>query len=445
MNRLIVSCPNNNIQEREYIINIFLKDFLGIFNYDIVYENDETQYILSFHNKKIFINDAFFNQYKEPLSYLSVRNFPKYEVAFIHYFNKTLPVIYGDSQMFEDSDGIHCGLDIFASSFFLLTRWEEELIGRKETGKCSEESLFLIRSNLYKRPIVNEYIVFLSEMLSHIGVDGNAKHIFKVSLTHDVDRCYLTSWKEMFENVKKMWDKGSKKKSIDILVDFTYYKLFDKKPFDTFNDFLNYSSHLHEAEEIFYFKVVEHGEKGYTYSISNTATQAILKNLNKNSKAVIGFHPSESTINNSLQLKTEYLRIVSATEFKILNVRNHGLHTNVAMNRSLESLGIRHISNYGFQKRNGFRCGICYPFRIFDVYDRKVLDIVETPFVLMDTVWLRNQPSKKTALKDAFSIIDTVKQYNGTLTLNWHTNVFRMRKMRKYQKNYIKIIEHCQK
>ena len=39
-----------------------------------------------------------------------------------------IPIIYGTDKMQRESNGdVVVGLDIFASTFFMLTRWEENL------------------------------------------------------------------------------------------------------------------------------------------------------------------------------------------------------------------------------------------------------------------------------------------------------------------------------
>ena len=43
---------------------------------------------------------------------------------------KDIPVIYGDNELKISENKIICGINIFASSFFMLTHWEE-LVNKK--------------------------------------------------------------------------------------------------------------------------------------------------------------------------------------------------------------------------------------------------------------------------------------------------------------------------
>ena len=70
-----------------------------------------------------------------------------------------IPGLYGENKMIFEEDYIYCGLDIFASSFFMLTRWEELFLPRDRFGRCDESEMFVVKHRLYTRPIVNEYQV----------------------------------------------------------------------------------------------------------------------------------------------------------------------------------------------------------------------------------------------------------------------------------------------
>ena len=43
-----------------------------------------------------------------------------------------------------------------------------------------------------------------------------------------------------------------------------------------------------------------------------------------------------------------------------------------------------HISNCVFHKRQGFRSGVCVPYRLFDLYQRRVMNLIEHPCQIMD-------------------------------------------------------------
>jgi len=124
---IIVKTNNRFDKEKKYIINIIFGEFLGldykllfregIKNYDIVLENGNS----------LTIKDHFFFKFKDKVSYLEQQNIPD-KVIFAHnqfLVEDNIPVIYGNEELVIDQDRIICGIDIFSSSFFMLSRWEE--------------------------------------------------------------------------------------------------------------------------------------------------------------------------------------------------------------------------------------------------------------------------------------------------------------------------------
>ena len=80
-------------------------------------------------------------------------------------------------------------MDIFASSFFMLTRWEEYVdLSRDEHNRFPHTASLAYKHNFLDRPIVNEYIEFIWNMFLELGYSRErAERKFSILLTHDVD------------------------------------------------------------------------------------------------------------------------------------------------------------------------------------------------------------------------------------------------------------------
>ena len=123
-----VIIPNNNIEERKYILDVFFNDFLGL-DYYLEINNSyfESWELILENNTKIIFRDHFFNKYLLELQYLNSGNIPL-KIKFLknqYIVEDNIPVIYGNDDLIVSETCIICGIDIFASSFFMLTRWEE--------------------------------------------------------------------------------------------------------------------------------------------------------------------------------------------------------------------------------------------------------------------------------------------------------------------------------
>ena len=354
-----------------------------------------------------------------------------------------LPIIFGEDTFYEDDHKIVCGIDIFASAFFMLTRWEEFLLGRENKGKCSEKELLCVKNGYDKRAIINEYLVWIEKIFRQNHMTVNANKVFQIKLTHDVDRCYVSSWGELAKNLIPLAFKQKQyKKAWKTLNNVVRYKFFRIEPFMPFDELMDFSD-KHNLKNEFYFKACNQGEHGYTYAVEEDRISSTIRHI-INRHHIIGFHPSETTFNNDKQYEVELERLRSVAGEQVQGGRNHGLYYNMTTFRQWNK-HLKFDSGLGYQHRNGFRCGVCFPFRVFDIYHRQVLDLVEYPFYLMDSVALRNGWSPKEHFEDAKEVIDVVKKHKGVLCINWHSNQFNARERRHHKPVYFNIIDYALK
>lgn len=160
----------------------------------------------------------------------------------------------------------------------------------------------------------------------------------------------------------------------------------------------------------------------------------------------VGFHPSENTFYNNIQFTSEVERLQSVLPSHIIKGgRNHGLFYGNETFTQWNSAHIEYDSGYGFQFYNGFRCGCCYPFRVFDLFERKTLSLLEIPFVCMDSVVIRNHFTPNQMFEDMKQVIDEVYKYQGTVCLNFHSNMINTLEFKKYKKIYIALVEYLSK
>jgi len=78
----------------------------------------------------------------------------------------------------------------------------------------------------------------------------------------------------------------------------------------------------------------------------------------------------------------------------------------------------------GYAEYEGFRAGICTPFKPFDINNRRVIDIIEIPLVIMDSTLINYrgfQPDE--ALQRIKELVDNVYEVQGTIVLLWHNHL----------------------
>ena len=260
--------PNNNKEERLYSIETIFKDFLGL-DIDIEFANG-SDYLLEIGNCKVVVEDVFWKKYKNEGSYLTEKAIPQ------RFFNDDFeghifPRIWGSGTYNCDNNIFYIGNDIFAEVFFFLSQWEECVLRKKLSltieEKLNEGDLFVIRQELEKRCVVNEVLESFKYILKKCGIYDFKEWHFCPMLTHDVDRCFLSTERVLCENVYKMLMDGQVDRATRIMGEYLSYE-YGVNPFDSFDALMDMAE-LGGLKAHFYFKPCVDGDRGFTYSIDD--------------------------------------------------------------------------------------------------------------------------------------------------------------------------------
>jgi len=355
---LKIKIPNNNINERRYILDIIFNEFLGL-EYFLDVGSKDYEMILE-NGKSLIVKDTFFNKYPNDLEYLKLENIP---------------------EKIED-------LDIFSASFFMLTRWEEYVNRNRDVHNRfpAYESL-AYKQGFLDRPIVNEYVEELKKMLLKLNDNLVFKEReYQLFLTHDVDELYQwKSWKHVF---KVVLGDVVKRKSINLACErvaeyFLIKREKIKDPFDTF-DWLMDKSEAIGVKSRFYF--MSGGVTAYDnrYKIDEPKSLELIEKIKKRGY-IIGIHPSYNAYNDSEQFKKELNLLEKVTGQKIVEGREHYLRFEVPTTWQIwENNGMEVDSTCGYADKEGFRCGTGDEFSVFNILSREKLKLKERPLVVMD-------------------------------------------------------------
>jgi hypothetical protein len=437
---LIIKIPGSFLQEREYISKVIFGEFLGIdFLVEINSENI-AEYQLTFLQKKIILKDHFFANIPESKTYLNKRYIPKYVCKASNQFmvEEEIPVIYGDGHIEVTENSIDCGIDIFASCFFMLSRWEEKVIdSRDDHCRFSRDSSLAYKHDFLMRPIVNEYIEMLWNMLLHLGFQGKRRrNKFHVLTTHDVDEPYQYYFKNPWGAIRTAGSFLLRDKALlkSLKVPFNYSKSkFNPDKYDKFNTF-DIIMRLNEKKNrtcIFFFIAKLSNERiNGDYDIQHPRMLRLLNEIDARGHD-IGLHGSYYSYNDPDILSREWHNLLRACEkagVKRLPVSNrqHYLRWETSKTaRILSELGLRYDYTLAFSDNIGFRAGTCFEFSLFDIETREQLAIKERPLVLMECSLFDSRYMNKSiteSLELGLKLRAVIEKYNGTFNILWHNN-----------------------
>ncbi|MDK2886982.1 MAG: hypothetical protein PWP54_1562 [Thermosipho sp. (in: thermotogales)] len=293
---LRITVPENNLQERKYIIDIVFSEFLGL-EYELFIKENEKNWNIELENgTKLVVEDHFFNKYQEKLEYLKISALPK-KVEFTKnqfIIEDDIPIIYGASAPVKiTKSSIICPIDIFASSFFMLTRWEEYV--NKERDKhnrfpASESLAF--KNNFLDRPVVNEYVEMLWNMLNFLGCkQKRKKRVFSFVLTHDVD--FAFRFLSFSSVIKTLAGDIVKRRSLKGFTDNIKRLLFRKDPYDTYDYLMDVSESLGVRSYFFL-----HSSSSSKFDNDNEKFLKKVVDRIKLRGHFLGYHPSYNAYND---------------------------------------------------------------------------------------------------------------------------------------------------
>ena len=438
-----VLIPDNNLKERVYVLDILLGEFLGV-DYSVEPANTQFYELLLINGNKLIIEDHFFNRFPKKLSYLKQENIPD-NVEFVKNqftVETDIPVLFGNSSPDIQNTSITCGIDLFASSFFMLTRWEEQVNKTRDKHNRFPSSACLAgKHDFLHRPVVNEYVEMLWNMLKHLGLKAKRKpRKFEYVLTHDVD--VLRRYKSFKAVLRELGGDVLKRKQpfrgLAKLNDFSKIKLRLKRdPFNTFDYLMDISEKVGVQSHFFF---MARGQTNYDnrYSLNDKLTLSIIKNI-KQRGHLIGIHPTYNAYNDPDQFKREKEELEKVTSQNISFGRQHYLRFEVPTTWQIwNNNDMEWESSLSYADKEGFRCGVCYAYSVFDIFARRKLKLKEKPLIVMEGSFITYQPGiEPLEMENKIkSLINTVRKYNGEFVFLWHNSSFNSNEWIEYQSIY---------
>jgi hypothetical protein len=415
-----IRIPDNNTLERKYIIDILLGEFLGL-QYSIEYVNSIDYEMILSNGNKLVVKDAFFNNSLTDLSYLLATNIPKKICLTSNQFlfENDVPIIYGSDKLEISETGIICGIDIFASSFFMLTRWEEYVnSNRDEHDRFPAFESLAFKNNFLHRPIVNEYVEMLWNMLLHLGFKEKRKEKkYELILSHDIDFLFRGRVRWCYDILRDFTNKLDIKKMWEDIVNF----FRGNDPYDTF-DYLMEVSEKAEIKSHFYFMADNKSNYGTRFYLNDKRFVTIL-NMIKKRGHVIGFHPGYKTYLSAETWNEEKLLLENKLGFSLNEGRQHFLMMDIPKTLKIwDDANMKVDSSLGYAKKEGFRCGTGDEYHLFNFIRRRKLNLVERPLILMDDTFHASFFGSEECLKSLGYFKSIGGKYKMTISVLFHNS-----------------------
>lgn len=464
MSSLIIKTSGSYLSERSYIIDLVIKQWLGLKFEHQIWEETYSQIMVTEDNGfSLSISDTFFQTPKEV--WLTAHSLPKTPLSLmkiVDYLEEIpltsgqVPIIFGSVNPAENimdgkwqqiepylwtyENNSYLSIDIFGSAFFMLTRYEEYVKpDRDQHDRFPATASLAYQEGFLDRPIINEYLEILWYCMKRLwpGLERKQRN-FRTIVSHDIDVPFthaLVSIKQLIISCggdvlnRKTPSLALKRANSWYTVKRRGYRMDNNYTFDRIMDI----SEQNGLQSAFYFQTdCTDAAYDHSYSIGHPYIRQLMRDMYQRGHE-IGIHPSYNTYQDPNRTKLEFEKLLKACEEERIEQdkwggRQHYLRWNVPITwRNWNEAGINYDSTLGYADHAGFRCGVCYEFPVYDVKQRKHLPLIERPLIVMEGSIFDVQYMGFSG-QEAIDYMVTLKQrcqrHRGDFTLLWHNSSF---------------------
>lgn len=348
-----------------------------------------------------------------------------------------LPVIYRGQMhvpghVAHSDRAVHTDVDIVASTFFMVTRYEEVVASteRDEHGRFPASASLACREGFLWRPLVHEYADLLRRWIApcYPGSDCRrpwGRREFAACVTHDVDSLRRYGYPPVI-TVARALRAGQGRRALGIVSEYGRVLAgWQQEPYDTFDYLLDHEL-AHGLVPTFYLMAGRHGRKGcrcQDYRLSDESVRSTICRVQE-AGCEVGLHSSYDAFERPDLLEAEKHSLERMLGHPVAGLRQHFLRFDVPRSwRMWEEAGFEYDATLAFARQEGFRAGICVPYHPFDVLENRELALWEVPLTVMEGTLFEYQGQGASRVGERFDqIADAVAEVGGVFTLLWHNS-----------------------
>ena len=338
-----------------------------------------------------------------------------------------LPILFwGDASTgkFAEIQGNNLTLkaDILAAAFFMLSRYEEiDSPHLDKHGRYQYSASVASRYGLIDLPIVDIYALLLKVWLEALtGEQITPPHRFQFHFSHDVDYMFLSHpFHKWLDVIARDLVKGRldffRQDFPSLFTDYTedaYYRDLRR---------LVEMAQANGSHDVFYLLTSQEPFARDGYSLKDRRVRTAIDFL-KSSGMQIGLHASYRSYDKAELYAIEKQRLEESTGITCHGSRQHYLRIRTPYTwNQMKAAGLEYDESYCFSEHEGFRCGTCYPYTVFDVQQDRELDFTELPLIVMETsLRVYRNLNAAQGFENIMKLARTCQKVNGTFTMLWH-------------------------
>ena len=313
--------------------------------------------------------------------------------------------------------------DIFAASFYLLSRYEEYLPQVKDDfGRFIPTESLAFKEGFLRQPVVDIWAYKFKAVLQEYYPDFEfPKKKYSIKPIIDVPSAY------QFKLIGFLRTFGGLIKDLFQLKIGRIYTRFavifglKHDPYDTYKYIINRQKSS-DYKFLFFFLIGAYSTHDKGINPNNKFFRALIKHVADYCN--VGLKATFFAIDDISILKKEKVQMESILNFSLEAVRQSYSKLNFPKSyRNQVELEIKEDYTMGFVNKLGFRAGTCTPFLFYDLDYETQTPLLINSYHVMDYALLKHKSllDKKKALNE---IINEIKKVNGQFVPVFHNYTF---------------------
>lgn len=336
--------------------------------------------------------------------------------------------------------------DILTISFALLSRYEETLTDRRDQyGRFSYQDSLSAKYDLIGMPLVDEYAMLLCRELVRLGLEGILiGRTPNMIPTHDVDELWrFQSWTKAVKSIVggdlliRKSPRTALRSCREVVVSRCKPER-DPRYLDCIR--LMELSQENGMHSTFFFLDYENGSD-WRYDVTHPSVGKLMDHL-RDGGSTIGIHGGLGSSGDNAIFHTQKQCVDGVNGEAVTVGRQHFLCFDAMTTPKIwAENGLKEDQTLSFFDHEGFRCGTCRPYPLYDLKADHPLPVQERPLILMDgTVQHYRGLSIEEALASAHAIWRRVLAVGGDFVILWHNSSLDRGMEDWYEKFYIPFI-----
>jgi hypothetical protein len=397
-----------DVPRLRYVAEIILGDILGL-SWEIVTDKRKLgkSPVINYSHEEL--NGSF---KIHPDGILSEEGLKSYEPSVSEW--NGLPVF------FQTPAGSDLPFDIFAASFFLVSRYEEYLAFEPDKyGRFPASISFAYRNNFLARPVIDLWAKELAKsLLARFHNIAFKRSTFRSLITIDVDQPFAYLGKDIFRSLGCLLHDVSLKTG-KAGERYRTVARGEKDPYDVF-DYIFEAIEKKHTDVQFFIPTGNRSLYDKNPSWQNEDYKSLIKRISQ--KFPVGLHPSFAASDNYSILLNEKQHLQSIVSQDIMLSRFHYIKMRFPDSlRNLIKAGINEDYSMGYPDEPGFRAGIARSFYFYDILEEKETELRITPFQIMDgTLYQYKTLTPEASDEIIKGIINETRKAGGLFVSIWH-------------------------